>query len=91
MPLEREVDQAHRERVDLEREHAADVDRRDACLEQGEKQPGQQRRGGDELILVARPQNGVAQRERAASLDAHQLGRGQHSDHGARPNPTTRR
>src|SRR5439155_6983863 len=72
--LEGEIEQPDRERVELEREHAADVHGTEPSVQQCEKEAAEVLRDSDELLLVGCTQNRVAKGEWAAHLDAHQVG-----------------
>src|SRR5207248_11147071 len=69
----RELDEAHGERVDLEREDAADVERSDSGVEEREEERAQAPGCGQQLGLVPGAQDRVAKGERAARLQACEI------------------
>ena len=85
--LDRQVDQPRGERLELQREHATDVTWRELGAVQCEEEARELGCRGDELVLVGRAQDAVAERERAVRLADHQVGGRQHPErpaHGVR-------
>ncbi len=81
---EGQLEQARGQGVVEHREHAADQRRVEASVEEVDEQLGHVARRRHELVLVARPLQRAAQRERTARIEAHEVAGGDDADHGAR-------